>query len=218
MFPLKDENPTRTKPILTIFLIVVNTAIFIASYFSKSFDGIVYSYGMKPALVLKGKELYTIFTSMFLHGGVPTHLREHAVPLDIWQQHRGRPRQAQIPVILSLELDCRRPCARLLRPKLDGPYYRRVGSDLGRARGLYCVIPSCQSLHLHFPLRHLHDSCDIFPRLLVLAAGAQHNLFVNRRSAFGGRILGAHRWLHSRSGDDLPDEKVERATTRPIKL
>jgi len=69
MFPLKDENPTRTKPILTIFLIVVNTAIFIASYFSKSFDGIVYSYGMKPALVLKGKELYTIFTSMFLHGG-----------------------------------------------------------------------------------------------------------------------------------------------------
>jgi len=69
MFPLKDENPTRTKPVLTIFLIVVNTAIFIASYLSGSFEGIVDSYGMKPALVLKGKELYTIFTSMFLHGG-----------------------------------------------------------------------------------------------------------------------------------------------------
>jgi len=69
MFPLKDENPTRTKPVLTIFLIVVNTAIFIASYLSGSFDQIVDSYGMKPALVLKGKELYTIFTSMFLHGG-----------------------------------------------------------------------------------------------------------------------------------------------------
>jgi len=69
MFPLKDENPTRKKPILTISLIVLNTTIFIASYFSRSFEGIVDSYGMKPALVLKGKELYTIFTSMFLHGG-----------------------------------------------------------------------------------------------------------------------------------------------------
>jgi len=69
MFPLKDENPTRKKPILTIFLIVLNIVIFIASYFSGSFEGIVDSYGMKPALVLKGKELYTIFTSMFLHGG-----------------------------------------------------------------------------------------------------------------------------------------------------
>jgi len=69
MFPLKDENPTRTKPVLTIFLIVVNTAIFIVSYLSGSFNQIVDSYGMKPALVLKGKELYTIFTSMFLHGG-----------------------------------------------------------------------------------------------------------------------------------------------------
>jgi membrane associated rhomboid family serine protease len=70
MFPLKDENPTRTKPVLTIFLIAANTAIFIASYFSGSFEGIVKSYGMKPAQVLKGKELYTIFTSMFLHGGI----------------------------------------------------------------------------------------------------------------------------------------------------
>jgi len=69
MFPLKDENPTKIKPILTVSLIVINTVIFIASYFSGSFEGIVGSYGMKPALVLKGKELYTIFTSMFLHGG-----------------------------------------------------------------------------------------------------------------------------------------------------
>jgi membrane associated rhomboid family serine protease len=69
MFPLKDDNPRRTKPILTISLIAVNTAIFIASYFSGSFDRIVDLYGMKPALVVNGKELCTIFTSMFLHGG-----------------------------------------------------------------------------------------------------------------------------------------------------
>jgi membrane associated rhomboid family serine protease len=69
MFPLKDENPTKTKPILTIILIIANTSIFFASYFSGSFKEIVNSYGVKPALLLEGRELHTIFTSMFLHGG-----------------------------------------------------------------------------------------------------------------------------------------------------
>ena len=69
MFPLKDENPMRTKPILTLILITLNASIFIYSYFSGSFDQIVDSYGMKPAEVLSGRQLHTLFTSMFLHGG-----------------------------------------------------------------------------------------------------------------------------------------------------
>lgn len=69
MFPLKDENPVRRKPILTPLLIALNSAIFLWSYFSGSFEEIVNKYGMKPLLVSQGKELYTLFTSMFLHGG-----------------------------------------------------------------------------------------------------------------------------------------------------
>jgi len=69
MFPLKDENPTRTKPILTLILIALNVSIFIYSYFSGSFDQIIDSYGMKPEEVLSGRQLHTLFTSMFLHGG-----------------------------------------------------------------------------------------------------------------------------------------------------
>lgn len=69
MFPLKDENPTRTKPILTLILIALNVSIFIYSYFSGSFEQIIDSYGMKPAEVLSGRHLHTLFTSMFLHGG-----------------------------------------------------------------------------------------------------------------------------------------------------
>lgn len=69
MFPLKDENPTRTKPVLTLILIALNVSIFIYSYFSGLFDQIVNSYGMRPAEVLSGKQLHTLFTSMFLHGG-----------------------------------------------------------------------------------------------------------------------------------------------------
>ncbi|MEM2672252.1 MAG: rhomboid family intramembrane serine protease [Hadesarchaea archaeon] len=69
MFPLKDENPTRRRPILTTLLIILNFGIFLWSYFSGSFEEIVNEYGMKPFLVSQGKELYTLFTSMFLHGG-----------------------------------------------------------------------------------------------------------------------------------------------------
>ncbi|KUO41819.1 MAG: hypothetical protein APU95_04915 [Hadesarchaea archaeon YNP_N21] len=67
MFPLKDDNPTETKPFLTIFLIVINVAIFIYSLLSGSFEEIIYDYGMKPKTLIA--EPYTLFTSMFLHGG-----------------------------------------------------------------------------------------------------------------------------------------------------
>lgn len=68
-FPLKDENPTRTRPYLTVALIAINLVIFFGLYFSGSLDDAVNRYGMKPAEVLEGQNLYTLFTSMFLHGG-----------------------------------------------------------------------------------------------------------------------------------------------------
>ena len=69
MFPIKDENPTKGKPILTVTLMVVNIAVFIATYFSGQFEQIIPSYGLKPADMFAGQQLHTLFTSMFLHGG-----------------------------------------------------------------------------------------------------------------------------------------------------
>ena len=69
MFPIKDENPTKGKPILTVTLIIVNIVVFLATYLSGQFDQIIGSYGLKPAEMFAGQRLYTIFTSMFLHGG-----------------------------------------------------------------------------------------------------------------------------------------------------
>lgn len=68
-FPLKDENPTEKKPILTISLMVINVAIFLVTYLSGAFEQIIRTYGMVPGEIAAGKELHTIFTSMFLHGG-----------------------------------------------------------------------------------------------------------------------------------------------------
>jgi membrane associated rhomboid family serine protease len=70
MFPLKDENPVRRRPILTYALIVINTGIFVGTFLTGTFDRAIEIYGMRPAEVLEGKQLHTLFTSMFMHGGI----------------------------------------------------------------------------------------------------------------------------------------------------
>ncbi len=70
MFPLKDENPTRRRPVLTYTLIVVNVAIFLGALVTGTFNQINQEFGMKPKEVFAGQNLHTLFTSMFLHGGV----------------------------------------------------------------------------------------------------------------------------------------------------
>lgn len=70
-FPLKDENPTERKPILTLGLILANVVIFLFSYLQGSdfYVQIINSYGMVPKEIATFQNLHTIFTSMFLHGG-----------------------------------------------------------------------------------------------------------------------------------------------------
>jgi len=70
MFPLKDENPTKRRPILTYSLIAVNVGIFLATLLSGTFDEYIWAYGMRPAEILHGISLHTMITSMFLHGGI----------------------------------------------------------------------------------------------------------------------------------------------------
>ena len=71
MFPIADENPTALKPVVNIMLIVLNVAVFFYSVLlgPEGFSRLIYSYGAIPALILSGKRLYTLITSMFLHGG-----------------------------------------------------------------------------------------------------------------------------------------------------
>ncbi|MEM2874835.1 MAG: rhomboid family intramembrane serine protease [Candidatus Hadarchaeales archaeon] len=70
MFPIKDENPARSRPILTYALIAANVGIFLLMIASGSFDEYIYKFGMRPAEILKGINLHTVLTSIFLHGGI----------------------------------------------------------------------------------------------------------------------------------------------------
>lgn len=89
MIPLRDDNPTRTFPVVTITLIVLNVLAFLYQY-SIGLDASAYLFGLIPAELSqhvdvayggRGTDLppgvgvynlnpawLTIFTSMFMHG------------------------------------------------------------------------------------------------------------------------------------------------------
>ena len=81
MIPYKDDNPSRTFPVVTIALIVVNLAVFI--YYRlpgmRFFEAAVIHFGMIPFEFWHGRNLplspglspyLTLLTSMFMHGGL----------------------------------------------------------------------------------------------------------------------------------------------------
>jgi membrane associated rhomboid family serine protease len=66
MIPLYDVIPSRTFPVVTIGLIVVNILVFLFEVsLGNSVDLFLHSYGLVPA----DFSLITLVTSMFLHGG-----------------------------------------------------------------------------------------------------------------------------------------------------
>ncbi|HDJ97184.1 MAG TPA: rhomboid family intramembrane serine protease [Thermofilum sp.] len=71
MWPLYDENRPRRKPIVNYTLIAINVAVFIYFYFQgyTAFQKAIIQYGEIPIYILKGERLYTLITSMFMHGG-----------------------------------------------------------------------------------------------------------------------------------------------------
>ena len=81
MIPLKDYNPTSTKPIITYCLIAVCVFVFLIELSSTSYKTgtFFYTYGLIPSVLLGKLKLasnmyvipayMTVITSMFVHGG-----------------------------------------------------------------------------------------------------------------------------------------------------
>jgi membrane associated rhomboid family serine protease len=80
MIPLKDNVPARTFPIITITLVLVNILVFVWSLtLADGLEHLVHKYALIPRELLSAAtvtpellpyNILTIFTSMFLHGGI----------------------------------------------------------------------------------------------------------------------------------------------------
>lgn len=76
MFPLRDLNPARTRPVLTWTIIAINVAVFGAQLWVGPWRGelLVERFGVVPADLVHGRHwgsAVTPLTSMFMHGDVP---------------------------------------------------------------------------------------------------------------------------------------------------
>jgi membrane associated rhomboid family serine protease len=82
LFPFRDDNPTRITPVVTVTFIAVNVLVFMyqLSLPGRAGEMFIYTFGMIPAVLFGSAQLppelaavpgwATVFTSMFLHGGL----------------------------------------------------------------------------------------------------------------------------------------------------
>jgi len=75
MIPIRDDNPTRTIPWVTIALIATNVAVFVYTMTlpPAELQSVWTSWSIVPSRlldrILDPRELATVFTSMFMHAG-----------------------------------------------------------------------------------------------------------------------------------------------------
>ena len=76
MIPIKDDNPTKNKPIIRWLILIICSIIFIAQNTSINSQEYIYYFGFKPASLFNPYfdkptfyPILTILISMFMHGG-----------------------------------------------------------------------------------------------------------------------------------------------------
>jgi len=73
LIPLKDDNPRILVPFFNYGLIICNVAIYLYQMSlpdPETVEGFVKTYGAIPAHIMQGGQLSTLFSAMFLHGGL----------------------------------------------------------------------------------------------------------------------------------------------------
>ena len=73
MIPIGDENHgARGVPVVTTTLVLLNVLVYLyeASLPLPELRRFIYEYGAIPLEISHGRDLYTLFTSMFVHGGL----------------------------------------------------------------------------------------------------------------------------------------------------
>ncbi|MGB9742829.1 MAG: rhomboid family intramembrane serine protease [candidate division WOR-3 bacterium] len=71
MIPLYDDIKSRRRPFVNYLLIGVCTGVWVIQFTRspEQFDAQILTYGMVPIRIVRGQHLWTLISSMFLHGG-----------------------------------------------------------------------------------------------------------------------------------------------------
>lgn len=70
MFPIYDENRHLGKPYVNYGLLVINIAVFFYFLLQGNMESSFFSFGATPSKILRGDDLWTLVTSMFIHADI----------------------------------------------------------------------------------------------------------------------------------------------------
>ena len=72
MIPLRDHNPSGSTPFITYLLMAINILVFGYMFLlpENLLMGFIDQYAIIPGLIVKGQNLFSLISSMFLHGGI----------------------------------------------------------------------------------------------------------------------------------------------------
>lgn len=72
MIPIRDHHPSGKFPFVNYLLIGINVLVFAFMFLmpEAGMEEFVFRYALIPSLVVQGQNLFTLITSLFLHGGL----------------------------------------------------------------------------------------------------------------------------------------------------
>jgi membrane associated rhomboid family serine protease len=206
VLPLHDDNPTRTRPLVTIALIAICIAVFALQLLSgpEGNQRIVYALGVIPAVLLGDTVLpaelawvppgATMLTSMFLHGGV-MHLLGNMLYLWVFgnnvEDAMGRLRFIVFYVVCGIAAVFAQA---LPDTRSEIPMIGASGAISG-VLGAYLLLYPRAKVLLGLPLGFLIVRIGYFPAFWVLGSwfGLQLLLgYLAGPDAQGGVAFGAH--------------------------
>jgi membrane associated rhomboid family serine protease len=173
VIPLKDENPAERFPLVTIALVAANLAAF-AWQLSVGLEPSVLRGGAIPYEILTFQDIewrdvvpppLTIFTSMFLHGGV-LHVGFNMLTLWIFgnnvEDALGRVRFLVFYVLCGIAAALSQTVASAISGDLLTPMVGASGAIAGVLAAYLFLFPRHRVLTFIFPLWLLHLPASFF--------------------------------------------------------
>jgi membrane associated rhomboid family serine protease len=211
VIPLHDDNPTTTKPRVTVGILIACTLIYIVQHLLLSDAGardMAYAFGLVPA-VLTGREYLppevsfippaaSAVTSMFLHGGF-WHLAGNMLYLWVFgnniEEAMGHVRFLVFYLLCGVAAVAAQV---MLNPAAEVPMVGASGAISGVLGAYMLLFPRARVL-LGLPLGFLIVQLGRFPAIWVLAAWFLMQLVLGTIAAAqapgmseGGIAFGAH--------------------------
>jgi membrane associated rhomboid family serine protease len=211
VIPLHDDNPTTTKPYVTVGILITCLLVYVWQHLFLSrpdAEDAAYIFGLVPALLTEAKDLgpgievippwATIFTSMFMHGGF-WHLAGNMLYLWIFGNNIEDAMGHARFFVFYLLCGVAAVIAQVLpNPSSEIPMVGASGAISGVLGAYMLLFPRARVL-LGVPLGFLIVQLGRFPAILVLAAWFVMQLVMGAMNAArdpdatqGGIAFGAH--------------------------